>query len=81
MMSLTLRDDIDNDIDLDPPESPLPIPEPEDEAPDTNRDFLTIRRRCELCKQRKVRCRTARQVFCDAQYENDLSLGTVEASE
>jgi hypothetical protein len=58
-MSFTLS----NDIDPDPPESPPPIPEPEDDPPNTNQDFLTIRRRCELCKQRKVRRRTARQVF------------------
>jgi hypothetical protein len=53
-MSFTLRDDISNDIDLDPPESYSPIPELEDDPPETNRDVLTIRRRCELCKQRKV---------------------------
>ena len=52
-MSLSPSNHISNDIDFDLPDSP-PIPEPGDDAPNGNRDFLTIRRRCELCKQRKV---------------------------
>ena len=45
--------DVDVDVDL-ADSSPPPNPELEEDARNTNRDCLTIRRRCELCKQRKV---------------------------
>lgn len=58
-MSHSLTNDPDRKIDEDSSNT-LPVKESEDDPPinDANNvgnDWLTFRRRCELCKQRKVR--------------------------
>ena len=81
-MFSSLNDHISNDIDIgihiDPPDSPPPNPDPEDDVPDSNRNFLTVHRRCELCKQRKVCCQLLGK--CSATINATTQLVPVAAS-
>ncbi|TAQ88971.1 hypothetical protein B7494_g2711 [Chlorociboria aeruginascens] len=45
-----------NDPDVDTSTHSPPSLEPREDPPNQVQDWLTIRRRCELCKQRKVKC-------------------------
>jgi len=56
---------MNNEEDLDFSYSDLPLPEGEDNNPNHKEDqnWLTLRRRCELCKQRKVWAKTHRVLF------------------
>jgi hypothetical protein len=46
-----------DDVDPESSTSPAPAPrlDPEDDTQNIDQYWLTLRRRCELCKQRKVR--------------------------
>jgi hypothetical protein len=47
---------VDNfDPDVSTPSAPAPRPESENDTQNIDQYWLTLRRRCELCKQRKVR--------------------------
>jgi len=52
-MSPSSVDDVDPE--LSPSPAPAPRPDAEDDTQNIDQYWLTLRRRCELCKQRKVR--------------------------